>query len=152
VAIGPGCAPAPAAGAPSVPATNPGHFPMIEAIDFACTDDLDPTLRVISGARSVVESVYRELITPSAGLWWDQTRGLGLSKYLNVASMPGFVSQIASQCEACALNDDRVETARATVTLEAEGFQVAMVLGLNDGTTDRFTVTTAQLGSAILYG
>jgi hypothetical protein len=125
---------------------------MIDAIDFACTDDLDPTLRAITGSRSVVESVYRELITPSAGLWWDKTRGLGLSKYLNAASAPGFTGQIASQCEAVALADDRVDTARATVTLEEEGFQVALVLGLNDGTSDRFTVATSQLGSALLYG
>jgi hypothetical protein len=122
------------------------------ALDLSCADDLDPNLRAISGGRAVAEAVYRELVTPMGRYWWDNTRGLGLAKWLNVAQSPGMTGQIEGQIEACALNDERVDAADASVDITDETLTVSLRLTLTDGTEVRFDVATTALGSSLLYG
>jgi hypothetical protein len=122
------------------------------AMDLSCADDLDPNLLQISGGRAVAEAVYRELITPSANYWWDDGRGLGLSKWLNVPQSAGMMGIIEGQIETVALNDERVSEASADVSITDKTLTASLLLTLTDGTEVKFDVAVTALTSKLLYG
>lgn len=81
--------------------------------DFACQFDLDPSLTVISGRQVLAESTLRRLITGKGGLFYDPAYGYDISDEIGRA----FGERVSGlKVEAEALQDERVEDARADVT------------------------------------
>ena len=92
--------------------------------DFACVDDIDKALSMVSGRTCLANAIARRLSTPQGFLaqYWDDDpdygfdlRGLQLAD-LNDADLPGYESTIKAQIE----RDQRVESATASLSLNRE--------------------------------
>jgi len=99
--------------------------------DFSCVLDLDFNLTMVSGRRALAECVARRWLTIGGTLVYDRAAGAGLLNYLE--SEDRDVAQLGGRLEAEALEDERVENARVTVTLEDGELRVFGKLSDADG-------------------
>jgi phage baseplate assembly protein W len=116
-------------------------------ISFAGVEDLDYALSTVTGPLAVAQDVARELTTPRGAVWYAPEYGNDVRRYLN-AAVPNS-GTIAASVEATALNDDRVEDARARVTFINETLTINLRLFLASGPFD-MVLTIDKLGAAQL--
>lgn len=84
-------------------------------LDVSTFPDLDPAYAVRSDPHIVAEAIARRYITPRGGLFYDPSYGYDVRQFLNSVITPGLASQIAVQCEAEAVKDERVLAATVSV-------------------------------------
>jgi len=120
--------------------------------DFDCTNDLNPALTLVSGRLCLAQALYRRLITPRGGLFYDPNYGLGIQNYLNAGLTPAQIARINSLCDAEYLKDDRV------IASQTQGTYLTGVLTLVSLVTDGvgpfpLTVAVTSVTTALLtYG
>ena len=83
--------------------------------DFACIEDLDADLSLVSDEEGHAQAIARRLITDRGGLFYERSYGRNLKRYLNATVSD--VGTLQAQIEREALEDERTLTAKATVTL-----------------------------------
>lgn len=76
--------------------------------DLACTADLDPNGRTVSGQRLVAEAIYRRLITPRGRLIDDPNYGFDVSSLVNDDTSDSGIAQIVAGVSAECRKDERV--------------------------------------------
>ena len=117
--------------------------------DLACTTDLDPTLRLVSGAEMMGQVCLRRLYCRRGGLISaPNARTLDARDFLNDGIRPGGLTRIAGQCQAAILDDPRVfdcvvaaeytTDRRLLLTVRGTGSQgpFALTLSVNELTID----------------
>ena len=93
--------------------------------DMSCTDDLAADFGNVSGPMIVLQSIYRDLITPPGGpdapgsLPDDTEYGFGLAQYVQRDLTSTQLLKLSHELEARVLDDDRVSTCSADVTLDS---------------------------------
>jgi len=99
--------------------------------DFTCIEDVDARLSVTSGPLLVAQAVVRRLETPRGGLWYSPNYGTDLRQFINGHAT---VFRVARAIEQEALKDERVESAKAVVTItNNRRIDATLTLELADG-------------------
>lgn len=104
--------------------------------DLSCTDDLQDDFGEVEGALVVLQSIYRELITPPGGpqvpgsLPDDTEYGLGLSQYVQREMTPAQLLRLSHEIEAHILQDDRVDRCAVDVSLGPDYILTVTVSGV----------------------
>ena len=105
--------------------------------DFHCVDDIDANLSATtSGNRCLAENIARRISTARGSLFYDIDFGTDIRSRINAAQR---LELTASQVEAEALKDERVEDVAASVTLGELGtsngpsLAVSLTLTASDG-------------------
>ena len=101
--------------------------------DVWCVTDLDPGFRLVSGQQAVGQAVARRLITERGTLIDDPSYGTDLRKYLGEPKSNSVLTRCNSDAEREALQDERVESAEASSSYDAE-----------DNLVVRMELTTAE--------
>jgi len=99
--------------------------PLGYGTDLSCTEDLDPTFRLASGAQVVHESLIRELITPTGGLIDDPTYGAGIPELLSIGMTPQEIDAVGRAAKRCFDRDDRVSASKVVCTQDGETMLVS---------------------------
>jgi len=101
--------------------------------DFHLVTDLDANLSPVSGGLCLTEAVVRRLSTPRGALFYDADYGTDVRQYLNSAGLSEFA--VAAAVESESLKDERVESAAATVTINAadKSLTVDLRIDTDDG-------------------
>lgn len=115
--------------------------------DFAGVMDVSPSLRDVSGPRTVIENIACRLITPRGSLWYDPAYGFDLRQFLNghVQDAGQIVAGVVEQAE----QDERVDNAEARVTFVDAALTVDVSLVLSEGTFE-FTATVDTMSGQLL--
>lgn len=90
-------------------------------LDLACVSDLDPGFVIVTGRRLLAEAIARRLQTPRGTLIDDGNYGYDVVGELGDDLAPSDLGRIAAAIEAECAKDERVVSARATVTLQVPG-------------------------------
>lgn len=138
---------------------------MSEGIDISCTNDLDPSLRVVSGDRALAESLFRRLITPEGGGWWDEEYGGGLLDFLGsmVSDKPAaLASRVEARVERELLKEERVSEVSVSVSVEESAdrdrmkaqrdLRITVGVTKADGTNVTLTIAVDDGTAALLSG
>lgn len=99
--------------------------------DFDCTSDLNPAMPLVTGRVALVQALYRRLITPRGGLWYDPNYGVGVQGMLNAGLTPSQLSRIGSLVDAEFAKDDRVVASTTTATFA--GGVLSLTAIISDG-------------------
>jgi phage baseplate assembly protein W len=119
--------------------------------DLSATSDLDPTFTLVGGHRVVAEACIRRLTTPRGGLFYAPNYGTDvremLAARLDATRLSGWKSRIESELR----KDDRVQSARAEITLDAaaERAVIAVSVATVDGPFS-FTLAASALSVELL--
>jgi len=108
--------------------------------DMSCTDDLNPSITEVSGARLLAEAQYRRLISPRGSLYRSPDYGTDIRNKVGSEAYP---EQLRRDVESELVKDERVLDVSTTVTfvdtnelaIELDREIGTMVIQVN-GTTD----------------
>lgn len=98
--------------------------------DISCTDDIDPTFRLVSGQRCLAEALYRRLITPRGTLLGDPEYGFDLRGLLNDDELSPF--QVGAGVEAELRKDPRVREVLVEVVADAVAKSLHLTITVTD--------------------
>ena len=117
--------------------------------DIAGISDVSPALETVSGRLGLIQAIARRLITPRGALWYATDYGYDLRQYLSGITVAP--ASIASQVEAEAEKDERVEQASAVVSFA--GDRLLVKLSVIDGSGPfEFTLAVSKVTSTLLSG
>jgi len=87
-------------------------------VDFACIDDLDASLTLVSGNIGLGHSAARRHITPRGGLFYDRDYGNDVRRFLKSSGFSP--AQGARIVESETLKDERVRATAAEVDFDLD--------------------------------
>jgi hypothetical protein len=117
--------------------------------DFAGVSDLDPDLTVVTGQRALVQALARGLLESPGSEPDDPTSGAGFGDLIGESSA-GDESYIAHRAETQCLMDERVLSARVSVTADDEGSISLDVAAESAEGPFRFVIAPSELTIDIL--
>ncbi len=133
---------------------DPPPEPWIYGSDISCVSDLDPTMRELAGddPTVVVEAVVRRLDCPRGALRDDLSYGIDLRGALNRGTTATDAASLASRISGEVLADDRVASARVTVTPSSTGSELSVQITgeLADYRRSRFRLVLAVTSAEVL--
>lgn len=88
-------------------ATDYGH-------DLACTSDLTANMAEVDGLTTLVQALYRRLITPRGGLIDDPNYGFDCASLLDEGVTQRTLALLAAQIDAELVKDERVGSSKTT--------------------------------------
>lgn len=120
-------------------------------IDVMCLPDLDGTFTLVSDGRVLCEAVARRLMTPRGSLPFHPDYGFDVRSYLNESMSADdvyrFKSSVERECEA----DERVASADASVSFEANSSRLRLSVIVTTASGEyRFTLLVTQLTTELL--
>lgn len=122
-------------------------------VDIAGVDDITPRFECASGVRNVAMAIARRLCTDRGGLWYAGEYGENLANWLNHEVTKGALHDVKSRVERQALKDERVETATASVTWDAQtGTMHVRLTGKTRMGAYQLVVAVDQAGARIVEG
>lgn len=95
--------------------------PLGFGVDVSTFPDLDRRLGMIVGPRVVAEAVARRWLTPRGTLAYAPTYGEDVRAYLSARVDAGRLAALVASLQSQALEDERVTSARVTVTYAGSG-------------------------------
>jgi hypothetical protein len=105
----------------------------------------------ISGRRVLVEAIARRFETPRGSLFYDSDYGLDLRAYVGEGFDSSEVFELQASIEAECLKDERVNAARARVTMNAATGELRVLLSIEAGDGPfRFVLSVSDVSVAIL--
>jgi phage baseplate assembly protein W len=119
--------------------------------DLAGSIGLDAAFTLVGGHRALAEACIRRLTTPRGGLFYAPNYGTDVREMLmarlDAARLSGWKSRIESELR----KDDRVQSARAEITLDAaaERAVIAVSVATADGPFS-FTLAASALSVELL--
>lgn len=123
--------------------------------DFSAVDDLDANLSVVSGRTCLIQALLRRISTPRGALFYAPDYGIDIGAFVNTTSDPRVIE---AAVESEILTDERVNNARATVTVTdpadqsvtgGKAFTIELSLETDDGPFT-LTLTIDQVTGALL--
>lgn len=119
--------------------------------DFAGVEDLTWDLAFLEGPTEEVlaylQAIAAALLSDVGSLEYAPTYGRGLFRYLSRAETSA--SQVAADCAATCLDDERTANVTVTPGTDAEGLTLSIKLYTREGARYELTVTVDQLRSAV---
>ncbi len=123
--------------------------------DFSAVDDIDANFSLAPDARTAfVQALLRRISTPRGALFYAPDYGVDIGAYVNTSREPRQLEQIL---EAELLNDERVQDARATVTVTeaaemngGQGYEIALSLETDEGPFSLVLDVSAVTGALLL--
>ena len=94
--------------------------------DISGTFDLDPAFALVSNNAALGQALVRRLITPRGALFYDPNYGFDVRMLQNSTLAPNELSAIAGMIEGECEKDDRVFTARCTLTRTGNAVRIAL--------------------------
>lgn len=103
--------------------------------DLSCTDDLDETMKEISGQDVLAQAIYRRLTTPRGQLIDDPDYGIDVRSFLSRGVDAGKLHEIEGTIRQEVLKDERVAnvTAKATIDYKTYSITVSLIVTTGDG-------------------
>jgi len=103
--------------------------------DLSCTDDLDETMKEISGQDVLAQAIYRRLTTPRGQLIDDPDYGIDVRSFLSRGVDAGKLREIEGTIRQEVLKDERVAnvTAKATIDYKTYSITVSLIVTTGDG-------------------
>lgn len=133
---------------------SPPIAPFGYGTDLSCTDDFADDFGDVSGPMIVLQSIYRDLITPPGGpdapgsLPDDPEYGFGLHTYVQLGMTAERVLQLSHEIEARVVDDDRVDSCSVDVTLDS-AYNLTVTITGNLATGQGFRLVFALVDGAI---
>ena len=90
--------------------------------DITCTDDIDPSFALSSGATQLAQALYRRIITPRGGLPDAPAYGFGASTIIDQDMTARQVAVLANSIDAEFMKDERVLSSSTTGTFANQIF------------------------------
>ena len=118
--------------------------------DLSCVSDMDPLGAEVSGRLCLGQNLARRLQTPRGRLIYDGQYGFDLTAYLNADVSPSDLAQLGHQVATELVKDQRVVSAAATVTLDAEGALTATCTIVDGAGPFPLVLTVSNVTPAIL--
>ncbi len=117
-----------------------------DGIDISATLDLDPAFRTVRGNVALGQALFRRLVTPSGGILFDETYGLGIQRYINASTAADSrsLTRLASACEAECRQDERVLDVEARASVD--GDNIVIELRVTPATGADFSLTLGVSG------
>lgn len=137
-----------------LPAGTPGTTTTFGS-DFAGVDDLDANWSFLENSPTtpnveslaLAQAIARRLTTPRGGLFYDPNYGTDLRDFIGSSiTVPTAISLIETEC----LKDERVETAKATITVLGETWTIKIECKANSGATFELTLSVDKVTVALL--
>lgn len=122
--------------------------------DFSCVTDIDPRCVVVTGRALLSQAIARRLTTDRGRVIDDKNYGFNLAVMLNDDVTRTGLAAIRQQAEAECLKDERVLSARVTITPPASGvgtYTVTVALTDAAGPFD-LTLSVSGVTVALLTG
>jgi hypothetical protein len=123
--------------------------------DLSCVSDLTVDLDEVDpfSMQAIGEAAIRRLTTARAALLDDRDYGIDVRAYCNRGTTLAELAELGGRCALELAKDDRIESARVTVTRDANGsaLSISVVITAADPTLAPFTLTFAVTsGAAVL--
>jgi hypothetical protein len=121
--------------------------------DIPVFPDLDDTLTPRTGTAIVLDAVARRFVTARGVLWAHPDYGRDLRQYLNAPMTSSTLARIKADVEDQAKQDERVDSAKASVSYDApsQRVRIRLALGLDSGPF-ALTLVVSQLTVELLTG
>lgn len=125
--------------------------------DFSAVDDIDANFSLAPTSRTAfIQAMLRRISTPRGALFYAPDYGTDIGAYVNTAKDPRQLEQII---ESELLNDERVQDARATVTVVdpedksvtgGSGYNIDLSLETDEGPFSLVLSVNAVTGALLL--
>jgi phage baseplate assembly protein W len=96
--------------------------------DIRCVDDIDPHLRLVSGAENVACALARRLRTKRGKLFYARDYGRDLTAYVNADLTTTAMHDLRKDVERECLKDERVTEAVARVSWDASASMIVVLV------------------------
>jgi hypothetical protein len=123
-----------------------------DGIDISATNDLDPAFRTVRGNTALGQALYRRLITPTGGLLFDETYGLGIQAFINASTAADSkaLTRLAVACEAECRLDERVADVEARANVENGAIVIELRVQPLEGTSFDLTAAITDVSASLL--
>ena len=123
-----------------------------DGIDISATSDLDPAFRTATGTTALAQALFRRLITPSGGLLFDETFGLGIQRFINASTAADSkaLTRLAVACEAECRLDERVADCDARASVENGATVIELRVTPLDGVSFTLTAVIDDVSASLL--
>ncbi len=119
--------------------------------DIHCIDDIDPSFSVVTGRLAVAQALARRLGTPRGGLFYDPEYGFDLRQFANAGFNQALSFQISAGIEAECVKDERVRSASASVTYDAQTERLTTAVdGISDAGPFRLVLSVSSVTVEVL--
>lgn len=123
-----------------------------DGIDISATLDLDPAFRAVRGAVALGQALFRRLITPTGGLLFDETFGLGIQRFINASTAADSkaLTRLAVACEAECRLDERVADVDAKAYVERGAVVIELRVTPLEGVPFTLTAEINEVSASLL--
>lgn len=123
-----------------------------DGIDISATSDLDPAFRAVRGNTALGQALFRRLITPTGGLLFDETFGLGIQAFINASTAADSkaLTRLAVACEAECRLDERVADCDARTSVENGAIVVELRVTPLEGQSFSLTAAISDVSASLL--
>ncbi len=118
--------------------------------DLSLVDDLEPTMREVSGTELLGQALFRRLTTPRGMLLDDPDYGTDVREFVSWGALPTKLAAIPALVRAELLKDERVEA--ATVSTAVAGGAVRLNISIDTGDGPFPLVVDVTQAGAVLLG
>lgn len=108
--------------------------------DYGTDIHIGNTVSLVSGRTNLLNAIARRLRTPRGGLFYDPSYGEDVRMYLNRQIDTDILDQIRVNIEKQVQLDERVKTARASVTFNQAAFNLKINLQITPVIGQTFTL------------
>lgn len=118
--------------------------------DLSLVDDLEPTMREVSGTELLGQALFRRLTTPRGMLLDDPDYGTDVREFVSWGALPTKFAAIPALVRAELLKDERIEA--ATVSTAVAGGSVRLNISIDTGDGPFPLVVDVTQAGAVLLG